>query len=132
MGGITWPSLSHDFPKWKTVYHYFRQWCDDGTLECINQTLHQWERSTGHERSPLTQLWGGGFSIGGYSNNDSSRCGICPFFSVRVSFVISGINSHSTQALSLIPIIQLLFTHPLNLQFFFLLFFLLKLSFIGG
>ncbi|MBE9242106.1 transposase [Synechocystis salina] len=43
MAGITWPSLSHDFPKWKTVYHYFRQWRDDGTLERINQTLHQWE-----------------------------------------------------------------------------------------
>lgn len=52
MGGIAWRSLPHDFPKWKTVYHYFRQWRDDGTLEHINQTLHQWERSTGHERPP--------------------------------------------------------------------------------
>ena len=52
IGGIAWRLLPHDFPKWKTVYHYFRQWRDDGTLERINQTLHQWERTTGHDHPP--------------------------------------------------------------------------------
>ena len=33
MGGIAWRLLPHDFPKWQTVYHYFRQWRDDGTLK---------------------------------------------------------------------------------------------------
>ena len=30
-GGV-WRALPHDFPNWKTVYHYFRRWRDDGTL----------------------------------------------------------------------------------------------------
>lgn len=58
MGGIAWRLLPHDFPKWQTVYHYFRQWRDDGTLEGINQVLHQWERTTGHDHPPhLAMGW---------------------------------------------------------------------------
>ncbi len=29
--GCAWRMLSHDFPPWKTVYHYFRLWRRDGT-----------------------------------------------------------------------------------------------------
>lgn len=29
-GGIAWHLLPHDFPKWKTVDHYFRTWRLDG------------------------------------------------------------------------------------------------------
>jgi putative transposase len=25
-GGCAWRLLPHDFPPWKTVYHYFRSW----------------------------------------------------------------------------------------------------------
>jgi putative transposase len=25
-GGCTWRLLPHEFPSWKTVYHYFRLW----------------------------------------------------------------------------------------------------------
>src|SRR5215213_8538635 len=28
-----WRLLPHDFPRWPTVYHYFRQWRIDGTEE---------------------------------------------------------------------------------------------------
>lgn len=52
MGGIAWRSLPHDFPRWQTVYHYFRQWRNDGLWQQINHTLHQWERTTAHERPP--------------------------------------------------------------------------------
>ena len=31
--------LPHDLPPWKTVYHYFRLWCKDGTWEAINAAL---------------------------------------------------------------------------------------------
>ena len=31
-----WCMLPHDFPKWKTVYHYFRQWRIDGDWERIH------------------------------------------------------------------------------------------------
>ncbi len=33
--------LPHDFPGWKSVYHYFRAWHLDGTWERINHQLHQ-------------------------------------------------------------------------------------------
>ncbi|NJL89893.1 MAG: transposase, partial [Coleofasciculaceae cyanobacterium SM2_1_6] len=48
-----------DFPKWQTVYHYFRQWQDDGTLQKLNQPLYQWERTAGHDPPfhPTTQWW---------------------------------------------------------------------------
>jgi putative transposase len=26
IAGCAWSLLPHDLPKWKTVYHYFRQW----------------------------------------------------------------------------------------------------------
>jgi putative transposase len=32
-GGCAWRLLPNDFPPWKTVYHYFRSWCLDGTWE---------------------------------------------------------------------------------------------------
>jgi putative transposase len=33
--------LPHDFPPWKTVYHYFRFWCLDGTWERIHTALRE-------------------------------------------------------------------------------------------
>lgn len=37
--GCVWRMLPHDFPPWKTVYHYFRIWRKDGTWEQINAAL---------------------------------------------------------------------------------------------
>ena|ERR1041385_2718621 len=37
--GNKWRSLPHDFPKWPSVYHYFRQWRQDGTWQRIHDTL---------------------------------------------------------------------------------------------
>ena len=34
-----WRMLPHDFPRWSTVYHYFRKWRIDGTWESINRAL---------------------------------------------------------------------------------------------
>jgi putative transposase len=36
--GCQWRLLPHDFPRWPTVYHYFRTWRIDGTWERINRT----------------------------------------------------------------------------------------------
>jgi putative transposase len=33
--------LPHDFPRWPTVYHYFRQWRIDGTWQRINQAIRE-------------------------------------------------------------------------------------------
>ncbi len=37
--GIAWRALPHDFPPWKTVYHYFSTWRQDGTWAAIHAAL---------------------------------------------------------------------------------------------
>jgi putative transposase len=37
--GCQWRLLPHDFPRWPTVYHYFRKWRMDGTWERVNRAL---------------------------------------------------------------------------------------------
>lgn len=37
--GNTWRALPHDFPKWQTVYAYFRRFQQDGTWAAINRKL---------------------------------------------------------------------------------------------
>src|SRR5215210_6219961 len=39
--GCAWRLLPHDFPPWKTVYHYFRAWRLDGTWERMHTALRQ-------------------------------------------------------------------------------------------
>ena len=39
--GCGWRELPHDFPKWKTVYHYFRQFRLYGLWEEINEQVHK-------------------------------------------------------------------------------------------
>lgn len=39
--GIKWRAMPHDFPKWQTVYTYFRAWESDGTWRTINQQLRE-------------------------------------------------------------------------------------------
>jgi putative transposase len=39
--GCQWRLLPHDFPRWPTVYHYFRAWRIDGTWERINRAIRQ-------------------------------------------------------------------------------------------
>jgi putative transposase len=39
--GCAWRLLPHDFPPWKTVYHYFRFWRLDGTWERVHSALRK-------------------------------------------------------------------------------------------
>jgi putative transposase len=39
--GCAWRLLPHDFPPWKTVYHYFRSWRLDGTWEMMHSALRE-------------------------------------------------------------------------------------------
>jgi putative transposase len=39
VGGVQWRMLPKDYPHFKTVYHYFRLWRDDGTWKRIHDTL---------------------------------------------------------------------------------------------
>lgn len=49
--GCAWRLLPHDFPHWKTVYHYFRVWQQDGTWERINEAFRMQLR-VAYGRSP--------------------------------------------------------------------------------
>lgn len=37
--GCQWRDLPHDFPKWQSVYSYFRAWNKDGTWQRLNDLL---------------------------------------------------------------------------------------------
>jgi putative transposase len=39
--GCPWRLLPHDFPPWKTVFHYFRAWRIDGTWERMNRSIRE-------------------------------------------------------------------------------------------
>lgn len=38
-GGIKWRILPREYPNWKSVYHYFRQWRIRGDWQPIHDTL---------------------------------------------------------------------------------------------
>lgn len=39
VGGIQWRMLPREYPKWQSVYSYFRTWKRDGTWKRIHDTL---------------------------------------------------------------------------------------------
>jgi putative transposase len=49
--GCTWRNLPGDFPKWQTVYTYFRNWRIDGTWVRIHDRLYLWTR-VDNDRQP--------------------------------------------------------------------------------
>ncbi len=51
--GCGWAYLPHDFPPWKTVYDYFRQWKRAGVWEKANASLTRQSRlAQGREATP--------------------------------------------------------------------------------
>ena len=54
MGGIQWRMLPSSFPPWQTVYHVFRQWSQDHTLEWLNARLRARVRGSEGKRSRPT------------------------------------------------------------------------------
>jgi len=51
--GCLWRSLPHDFPPWKSVYHYFRLWRIDGKWEKLNTALReQLRQKEGRHKQP--------------------------------------------------------------------------------
>jgi putative transposase len=56
-GGISWRKLPVDFPNWKTVYHYFRQWRITGLWKRVNDRLHTLCRKRARrERQPSAAI----------------------------------------------------------------------------
>ncbi len=39
VGGIQWRMLPREYPNWKSVYHYFRQWRKEGIWQRIHDAL---------------------------------------------------------------------------------------------
>jgi len=55
--GTTWRALPHDYPPWRTVYHYFRTWRLDGTWERLNDALRELVRvRAGRDPSPSAAI----------------------------------------------------------------------------
>ena len=50
--GCAWRLLPHDFPPWKTVYHYFRFWRLDGTWERMHAALRKQRVRVRLKRNP--------------------------------------------------------------------------------
>jgi putative transposase len=55
--GCPWRSLPHDLPPWPTVWTYFRQWRDDGTLERLHDQLRdQVRQQAGRDPHPSAAI----------------------------------------------------------------------------
>jgi putative transposase len=55
--GCLWTGLPHDFPPWRTVYHYFRKWRIDGTWERLNSALReQLREKLGRNKAPSAAI----------------------------------------------------------------------------
>lgn len=55
--GITWRALPHDFPPYRTVYHYFRLWRDDGSWQRMHDALRDETRqAAGRDPSPAAAI----------------------------------------------------------------------------
>ena len=53
VGGIQWRMLPKEYPKWQSVYYYFRTWRDDGTWQRMHDTLRaQVRRKEGRHKHP--------------------------------------------------------------------------------
>ena len=53
VGGIQWRMLPKEYPKWKSVYHYFRQWRQTGVWQRMHDTLRAAvRRQAGRHKQP--------------------------------------------------------------------------------
>jgi putative transposase len=51
--GCSWRMLPHDLPPWRIIYHYFRQWRQDGTWQVMHDLLRGDVRAAaGKQRQP--------------------------------------------------------------------------------
>jgi putative transposase len=55
--GCQWRFLPHDFPSWKTVYTYFRNWRLDGTWQHIHDSVRrQVRKAAGRHPQPSAAI----------------------------------------------------------------------------
>ncbi|WP_443065508.1 transposase [Streptomyces sp. NBC_00557] len=55
--GCAWRLLPHDLPPWQTVYHYWRQWQQEGVRERMLTALRERERAQlGRDLTPTAAI----------------------------------------------------------------------------
>lgn len=56
-GGVAWRMLPKDFPKWQSVYHYFREWKRSGVWKRLHDRLRGLVRqAAGRQRQPSAAI----------------------------------------------------------------------------
>ena len=79
VSGAQWRMLPTDYPKWKSVYHYFRIWRDDGTWQRIHGSLRaQVRRRAGRHKHPTAGC------LDSQSVKTTSVCGVRGFDSGKM------------------------------------------------
>ena len=69
VGGIQWRMLPREYPKWQSVYYYFRQWKRDGTWRVVHESLRaRVRRQAGRHKHPTA----------GCLDSQSVRCSAVP------------------------------------------------------
>ena len=51
-GGIPWRMIPNDLPHWKTVYHYFRLWSQQGVWIAIHDAIRDLARLAHGKKKP--------------------------------------------------------------------------------
>ena len=84
--GCSWENLPKDFPPYKTVFHYYREWALDGTIEQIHDILRREVRKkAGRTETPTACI------IDSQSVKTTEKGGFADMTPVRKSRVESAI-----------------------------------------